>query len=118
MTKPEWGEKRTCQACGARFYDMERSPILCPKCGAEFIPPVAVKTAVSQPVSVDVPKKVKPVAVDDDDIDLDDIDLDDIDLDDVVDDDDDDLMEDTSDLDDDDEDMSEVMEHMDPDDDI
>ena len=38
MSKPEWGMKRTCQSCGARFYDLLRSPIICPKCGAEFDP--------------------------------------------------------------------------------
>lgn len=36
MAKPEWGVKRTCLSCGARFYDLMRSPILCPACGVEF----------------------------------------------------------------------------------
>lgn len=36
MAKPEWGTKRTCLSCGAKFYDLMRSPILCPACGAEF----------------------------------------------------------------------------------
>ena len=36
MAKPEWGTKRLCQSCGAKFYDMERNPITCPKCGAVF----------------------------------------------------------------------------------
>ncbi len=30
------GTKRTCQSCGARFYDLNRDPIICPLCGAEF----------------------------------------------------------------------------------
>jgi len=38
VSKPEWGLKRSCQSCGARFYDLLRSPIICPKCGAEFDP--------------------------------------------------------------------------------
>lgn len=33
MSKPEWGIKRTCQSCGTRFYDLKRTPIVCPKCG-------------------------------------------------------------------------------------
>ena len=33
MAKPEWGTKRICQSCGARFYDMQRDPIVCPACG-------------------------------------------------------------------------------------
>lgn len=36
LAKPEWGTKRTCQSCGARFYDFGRSPIICPACGAVF----------------------------------------------------------------------------------
>ena len=35
MAKPELGTKRVCVACGARFYDMSRTPALCPKCGTE-----------------------------------------------------------------------------------
>lgn len=34
VAKPEWGTKRVCHACGARFYDLGRSPIACPACGA------------------------------------------------------------------------------------
>jgi uncharacterized protein (TIGR02300 family) len=36
LAKPEWGTKRLCQSCGAKFYDLLRSPITCPKCGAVF----------------------------------------------------------------------------------
>lgn len=36
MAKPEWGTKRTCLSCGARYYDFGRSPIVCPACGAVF----------------------------------------------------------------------------------
>jgi uncharacterized protein (TIGR02300 family) len=36
LAKPEWGTKRVCQSCGARFYDLARSPIVCPSCGAVF----------------------------------------------------------------------------------
>ncbi len=35
MAKPELGLKRTCVACGTRFYDLTRSPAICPKCGTE-----------------------------------------------------------------------------------
>ncbi|MFW5680309.1 MAG: TIGR02300 family protein [Pseudomonadota bacterium] len=34
--KPEWGTKRICQSCGAKFYDFQRTPIVCPACGATF----------------------------------------------------------------------------------
>ncbi|MBV9567956.1 MAG: TIGR02300 family protein [Hyphomicrobiales bacterium] len=36
MAKPELGTKRQCRSCGNRFYDLNRDPILCPKCGAVF----------------------------------------------------------------------------------
>jgi uncharacterized protein (TIGR02300 family) len=32
MSKPARGTKRVCQSCGARFYDLSRSPIVCPVC--------------------------------------------------------------------------------------
>ncbi len=33
------GTKRTCQVCEVRFYDLARSPIVCPMCGAHYAPP-------------------------------------------------------------------------------
>jgi uncharacterized protein (TIGR02300 family) len=35
VSKPELGHKLTCTGCGVRFYDLSRSPAICPKCGAE-----------------------------------------------------------------------------------
>ena len=43
LAKPEWGLKRTCLSCGARFYDMQRDPIICPSCEAEFDPLALVR---------------------------------------------------------------------------
>jgi len=36
VAKPELGSKRQCQSCAAKFFDMNRDPIICPKCGATF----------------------------------------------------------------------------------
>ena len=36
MAKPEWGTKRT-GPCGTKFYDFNKSPIICPGCGGEVI---------------------------------------------------------------------------------
>jgi uncharacterized protein (TIGR02300 family) len=36
VAKPELGSKRQCQNCGAKFFDLSRDPILCPKCGTVF----------------------------------------------------------------------------------
>ncbi len=38
MAKPEWGLKRTCFSCGARFYDLRREPVVCPVCSAVHDP--------------------------------------------------------------------------------
>jgi uncharacterized protein (TIGR02300 family) len=35
MTKPELGTKRVCVACNTRFYDLTKTPAVCPKCGTE-----------------------------------------------------------------------------------
>ncbi len=36
MAKPELGLKRQCMSCGAKFYDLSKNPIVCPKCGTVF----------------------------------------------------------------------------------
>ena len=55
MNEIELGVKRRCVSCGTKFYDFLKSPITCPKCGAEFDPEqllksrkgrVAIKSAV------------------------------------------------------------------------
>lgn len=38
------GFKRTCLNCGARFYDMNKRPIVCPSCHTEFSGEVKIKT--------------------------------------------------------------------------
>jgi uncharacterized protein (TIGR02300 family) len=35
------GTKRVCPACAARFYDLSRKPIVCPSCGAHYVPEAA-----------------------------------------------------------------------------
>ena len=36
LAKPELGTKRQCQNCGAKFFDLNKDPIGCPKCGTVF----------------------------------------------------------------------------------
>lgn len=93
MAQPELGLKRICVSCGARFYDLNNNPAVCPKCGAEQ------PSDLPRPKrGVDVPVvQTKPSTTDEND---DDVDLDaDADADDGV-------LEDTSDLDDDDDDLA------------
>jgi uncharacterized protein (TIGR02300 family) len=49
-TKQDRGTKRTCQNsdCGARFYDLARSPITCPICGSAYV-------IASSPMSASAP---------------------------------------------------------------
>ncbi len=64
MAKPEWGSKRLCQGCGARFYDLQRNPITCPKCDAVFEPVVLPRSrraaAKAAPKVVVPPPAEKP----------------------------------------------------------
>ena len=56
MVKAELGTKRTCPSCGSKFYDLLKSPIICPKCGVSFI------AATLLPSKGDTPQPVaKPV---------------------------------------------------------
>ncbi len=36
MAKPDLGSKRQCQSCSTKFFDLNKDPILCPKCGTLF----------------------------------------------------------------------------------
>ncbi len=49
MVKPELGVKRTCPSCGARFYDLLKSPAECPKCEHTFDPEVLLKPRRTRP---------------------------------------------------------------------
>lgn len=37
------GLKRICMSCGARFYDLNKKPIICPSCNIEFTGEIKVK---------------------------------------------------------------------------
>lgn len=65
MVKPEWGGRHICYKCGARFYDMKKEPVLCPKCGADQVkaPP---KMSTGSPARARV-RAVLPEEVDVDD---------------------------------------------------
>jgi uncharacterized protein (TIGR02300 family) len=45
VAKPELGIKRLCGNCGAKYYDLNKDPITCPKCSAVFeLAPVAARS--------------------------------------------------------------------------
>jgi uncharacterized protein (TIGR02300 family) len=37
VVNAELGTKRTCPSCAARFYDLLKNPIVCPKCNTNFV---------------------------------------------------------------------------------
>ena len=122
VLKQAWGSKRQCQECGARFYDLNKDPIVCPKCQKVF-EPEAVKPArrgrpqpvPKKPVPVEVakvPSKGKPeIDLTDPEVELEDADL----AAEGADEDEKDLIEDASELGEDDSDVAEVIEKVDED---
>jgi uncharacterized protein (TIGR02300 family) len=66
VAKPELGTKRLCANCGAKFYDLSKDPIHCPKCGTVYvIAPVVTRgrpdaAAVARPPVVPAEEVVTP----------------------------------------------------------
>src|ERR1700674_1755867 len=69
VAKPEWGTKRICPSCGARYYDLLRDPIVCPKCSTAFDPEALLRARRVRPAAP-VEKAIEPVVADDVDPDL------------------------------------------------
>jgi uncharacterized protein (TIGR02300 family) len=71
VAKPELGTKRLCAHCSAKFYDLNKDPIVCPKCGAvhEIAPvvtrgrPDAAAAAAAARPAAPAPVPVEEVAV-------------------------------------------------------
>jgi uncharacterized protein (TIGR02300 family) len=126
VAKPEWGLKRTCPTCGAKFYDLRRETIVCPVCDSAYDPERLPKPRRGGPVArEEKPAAVvrRPVPVEDEE-DVGEEDVAAVDLDEIEDGGEDEaeaeegaLIEDPSDLGEDDDDIGEVMEHVDEDED-
>lgn len=103
VVKVAWGVKRTCQNCNSRFYDLQRSPITCPKCGNIY--EVLTTAKRSRNRAAQETAKILPFGSEEEllgtDLDLD------VDIEESM---DDELLEDTSDLDEDLTEMAEVVE--------
>lgn len=107
MAKAEWGKKRTCQNCGAKYYDMLKEPPTCPKCETVFQQETNQRGRRSRS-TVEAPKAIPSAAAA--------VKSTEIEVDDIADeslDDDESLPEDTSDLvGGDDDDVSDVIENV------
>ena len=51
MARPDLGMKRQCMNCGAKFYDLSKSPIVCPKCATVFQAAAAAPVRAAAPVA-------------------------------------------------------------------
>ncbi len=132
MAKPDLGIKRLCESCESKFYDLQRDPIVCPKCGTTFVEakpaakrakPVASKDTASKDQENTEPEKEENAELvsledadeergagdDDNDNDESDIDIDAVDVD-LNDDDDEEESDKDSFLEDDDEDSPNVSD--------
>ena len=61
MARAELGTKRLCGACSAKFYDLGKDPIICPKCEEVFVPEPVVQSRRA-PAPAPAPVAVAPVA--------------------------------------------------------
>src|SRR5438132_12539350 len=69
VAKPEWGTKRICPSCGARYYDLMHDPIVCPRCSTPFDPEALLRARRARPAAP-VEKELEPVVADDVDADV------------------------------------------------
>lgn len=60
-TKKDRGTKRTCQndECGARFYDLNRSPVVCPICESRYVIASSPGAIAAVQVEEKAPRKPK-----------------------------------------------------------
>ena len=63
MAKAEWGTKRICPSCGARYYDMKKKTPVCPSCNTAYDAELVMKSrrgrvAAAKPAAEPVPEDV------------------------------------------------------------
>jgi len=104
LSKQAWGTKRLCPGCGARFYDLNKDPIICPKCQKVYEPEASKPTRRSRPAPV--AKKPAPADVEGSDLEgpseLEEVGEEE-----------EEVLEDTSELGEDEDDVAEVIEKVD-----
>jgi uncharacterized protein (TIGR02300 family) len=57
MVSAELGTKRTCPNCAARFYDLLKDPITCPKCSTSFVAAAILPSKTDYPSAAPVVQK-------------------------------------------------------------
>ena len=106
MSKQVWGAKRQCPECGARFYDLNKDPIVCPKCKKVYEPEASKPSRRGRPQPP--PKKPVPAPKAPEEAEAADPELDEDAAEEAE-----EVLEDTSDLGEDEDDVAEVIEKVD-----
>ncbi len=84
MTKNDKGKKCSCIKCGSKFYDLNKKPVICPRCGSDQSDPKLLSKKKKTPVA-QAAQKVKVTDEDfDENLDLIDEPIEDVDMDDVM----------------------------------
>ena len=60
MAKADLGRKLSCQSCGAKFYDLNKKKPVCPACATEFVPPKPKSRRAAPEPPKPAPEKPKP----------------------------------------------------------
>lgn len=66
MADPELGTKQVCPSCEAKFYDLNKRPAVCPKCGHSFDPADETVQATKTKVRAKAAEKAVPKDDEDD----------------------------------------------------
>jgi uncharacterized protein (TIGR02300 family) len=120
VAKPEWGTKRICPSCGARYYDLMREPVICPKCDTPFDPEAFLRSRRARPAPA-VEKELEPVGADELDAELETEEAEIVEEEEEeeesvpleeAEEEDEELLEDASELGEDEDDMAEVIENV------
>jgi uncharacterized protein (TIGR02300 family) len=114
LTKAEWGTKRACPHCGAKFYDMMKSPIVCPKCEKVVEPEAPTRSRRSAtPKPVAPPPKVEVPVVEPIEAEVEEVEDAEVVAEGAEEAEEAEVIEDTSDLGEDEDDVAEVLENVD-----
>ena len=124
MAKREWGNKRICPSCGARYYDLLREPVICPKCSTPFDPEAFLRARRARPPAP-VEKELEPVGPEEIDADIEPEEIEAVEdeeeeedeeeavpLEEAEEEEEEELIEDASELGEDEDDMAEVIENV------
>jgi uncharacterized protein (TIGR02300 family) len=119
LAKPEWGTKRICPSCGARYYDLLREPVICPKCSTPFDPEAFLRARRARPPAP-VEKELEPVGAGDSEGDLETEEVEAVEeedeagvpIEEAEEEEEEELIEDASELGEDEDDMAEVIDNV------